>query len=215
MLCCKRALYTASESELICDLVRGAAQLSDQRGAAGGLLSTSNIPVGFRRRNSFSMRPATGAYKKFVGNKVNSALIGFTSRNAMSKWVRKMPHRFEKLLDVLRTCSEQYRNLLPAEHQRQLKRLKGDRPPLPGTVFRSVYVNRNFRTALHRDNNTEHSVLGAMLVVGNFCGGNIQFPEYGVEVPLAAGDLLLFRPDMWHCNKPLNSGERVSLVCHA
>lgn len=215
MLCCKRAVYMPEESTQIWDLVRGAAQLSDQRGAAGGRLSTGNIPAGFRRRNSFTMRPTAGNYKKFIGNKVNSAVIGFTSRNTMSKWVRQNPNRFQKLLDVLRTCSEHYQSLAPAEHRRQLARLGQDRPPLPGTAFRSVYVNRNFRTALHKDKNTQHSEMGAMLVVGNFIGGEIQFPEYGVEVALQAGDLLLFRPDMWHCNKPLTSGERVSLVCHA
>lgn len=214
ILCCRRGLLSSATAAELWSLVQGAAQRSDQRGAAGGLLSDSDIPTGFRRRNHFSMRPSGGTFKKFVGNKVNSAVLGFTSRNKISKWTRQNPGRFQKVLQTVAACSQEYQRILPEQHKAQIKNLDGlDR--LAGTAFRTVYVNRNFRTALHQDQNVGRSVLGAMLVVGDFVGGDIQFPEYGVEVCVQSGDLLLFRPDLWHCNKGVDSGSRLSLVCHA
>lgn len=162
------------------------------------------------------MQPAAGTYVKNVNNKVNSAVLGWTSTGSLSKWSRLYPGKMRALAGFLRTFTDAYHKCLPELCREQLQgsRARG-RETVGGTAFRTMFVNRNFRTALHCDKNVQHSRMGAIAVAGHFEGGQLQFPEYGVEVDVRPGDLLFFSPGLWHCNRPLRpGGKRVSLVCH-
>ena len=97
---------------------------------------------------------------------------------------------------------------------------------IPGTVFSTITVNRNFRTALHQDAGDFKEGLSVLAVFtrGDVRGGDLCLPEYGVSVPMGHGDLLLFHAHLWHCNTPITGTHehaikptdpaRVSLVCY-
>jgi len=93
---------------------------------------------------------------------------------------------------------------------------------VPDTVFTTITVNKNFRTAAHFDAGDFSDGLSNLLVLSNgkaFSGGYLVFPEYGVAVDVRPGDLLLVNNhEVMHGNTPIvlddPDAERISLVCY-
>jgi hypothetical protein len=77
------------------------------------------------------------------------------------------------------------------------------------TVFTTIYLARNFRTAYHRDSGNLRGALTALLPMGSFSGGELVFPRWRIAVALKPGDLLLFDPQQIHGNLPFE-GKRLS-----
>jgi hypothetical protein len=93
---------------------------------------------------------------------------------------------------------------------------------VPETVFTTITVNKNFRTAAHFDAGDLSSGLSNLLVLSNngkYSGGYLVFPEYRVAVDVRPGDLLLVNNhEILHGNTPIvledPTAERISLVCY-
>lgn len=88
-----------------------------------------------------------------------------------------------------------------------------------GTVFSTVTVNRNFRTAPHTDKGDFKSGLAALCVVkGNFTGCHLAIPKIGKAFELKVGDVLFFDASLLHGNTEVSSRktswERISVVCY-
>ena len=64
---------------------------------------------------------------------------------------------------------------------------------IPGTVFTTVTMDRNWRTAAHRDTGDYQLGFGVLAVLegGHFTGGELIFPKYGTAVNLRTGGVLL------------------------
>lgn len=77
------------------------------------------------------------------------------------------------------------------------------------TVFSTIYLAKNFRTAYHRDSGNLRGVLTALLVTGKFTGGELILPRWRIGFALRPGDVLLFDPQDLHGNLPFK-GERLS-----
>lgn len=86
------------------------------------------------------------------------------------------------------------------------------------TAFSTITVNRNFRTACHRDAGDYKEGFGVMtaLITGEFSGGVLIFPRYRAGVFFTTGDVLLADVHEVHGNTPFQGKigryERISLV---
>ncbi len=77
------------------------------------------------------------------------------------------------------------------------------------TVFSTIYIAKNFRTAYHMDHGNLRGVMTALLALGNFTGGELVLPRWRIAFALKPGDLLFFDPQQLHGNLSFE-GERLS-----
>ncbi|KPI86246.1 Bifunctional helicase and thymine dioxygenase JBP2 [Leptomonas seymouri] len=90
---------------------------------------------------------------------------------------------------------------------------------LCGTVFSTVTVNRNFRTAVHTDKGDFRSGLGVLSVInGDFAGCHLAVKKIRKAFRLQVGDVLLFDTALEHGNteveSPAANWTRTSVVCY-
>jgi hypothetical protein len=79
------------------------------------------------------------------------------------------------------------------------------------TVFTTIYIAKNFRTAYHRDTGNMRGVMSALMAMGRFTGGELILPRWRIAIAIMPGDLLLFDPQQLHGNLPFE-GERLSAI---
>lgn len=210
VLACRRQVLDQEEVETLRGLLGSAATTTPHRGPAAGPIR--KLWRGYRLVNAYSMDRKRGT-RNVVNQKVNSGTVGYNKDGSPTAWTRRNPDALRKAGPLLQKCGDAYRRTLPFAWDQQAA-VGG--PRIGATPFRMLFVNRNFRTAVHRDKNVGRSAMGVMLVVGTCAGGGrIQFPEVSVEVDVQPGDLLMFEPGMWHCNTAITQGsDRVSIICH-
>jgi hypothetical protein len=79
------------------------------------------------------------------------------------------------------------------------------------TVFSTIYIAKNFRTAYHRDGRNLPG-MGALMPMGNFTGGELVLPRWRIAFAFKPGDLLFFDSRQHlHGNLPF-TGERLSAI---
>jgi hypothetical protein len=66
-------------------------------------------------------------------------------------------------------------------------------------------LNRNFRTALHKDDGDFKEGFGNLTVLeyGQYSGGATCFPRFGVGFNVRTGDFLAMDVHEWHCNNEM------------
>jgi hypothetical protein len=82
------------------------------------------------------------------------------------------------------------------------------------TVFTTLAINHNFRTKMHKDSGDLKNVMSCIAAFGQWTGGELVFPQYGLAVALAEGDVAMFDPHEFHANLPM-VGNRTSVVFYA
>ena len=103
-----------------------------------------------------------------------------------------------------------FKKLIPDAHQRQLER--ADTKPhlkIPKTCFSTVTINRNFRTALHRDAGDFKGGFGNLTVVerGKYHGGYTLLPQYGFGINIRNNNFCAMDVHQWHSNTPIYETE--------
>jgi hypothetical protein len=79
------------------------------------------------------------------------------------------------------------------------------------TVFSTIYIAKNFRTAYHRDGRNLPG-MGALMPMGDFTGGELVLPRWRIAFAFKPGDLLFFDSRQHlHGNLPF-TGERLSAI---
>jgi hypothetical protein len=74
------------------------------------------------------------------------------------------------------------------------------------TVFTTITINKNFRTAIHKDKGDFKDGFGIMIVISNnndYTGCNLLLPEFKIGIDCRNGDFLAFDVHRWHCNSTL------------
>ena len=196
-----------------------------------------------RTRPSASGIPPEGKYKYIVskssGKKLHvlttqarSGIVGFydTTSNfghhhahetkqecRLTAYTSKFLERYKTCLPVFSKISKLFRSLVPTRYRAQQRAIREINPEfvIPGTVFTTVTVNRNFRTALHKDSGDYRQGFGVMTVasVGDYEGGYTLFPQYGFGIDCRSGDFLAMDVHQWHCNSEMTgTGTRVSFI---
>lgn len=213
LVVCLRRVLSLNECGALKKVLWHAATSSDRRGPAAGPLV--KIYPSCVRVNDFAMRKVKSDWSSQYNKAVLSGTIGYNKFGKATAWTQNNPDKVAEVIKYFKKVQRAYRDALPQAEKAQTE-AASRLPNLGGTPFRTAFVNRNFRTALHRDCNVDRSQYGILLVLESGGGGHIQFPEIETEINLRPGDLVLFRPNMWHCNTPLNSGSnRFTMVLHA
>lgn len=171
-----------------------------------------------------------GTYSKTTrvpkGWGVGSGIVGFYERTVRMpychpcSWNDKNPERLHKLLPMVDCVNNLFKEHLPDKWQSQLGYCeKISKEWLIGnSVFTTLTVNKNFRTAAHKDAGDLPQGFSCMSVIrdGKYHGGQLVLPNYRLAVELNTGDLIMFDPHEYHGNTqiiPISPGAtRCSVV---
>ena len=152
--------------------------------------------------------------KMKVNNQVASNPVGFyEASNNFSKLPCRLTHftrcnfkKYNEGLPFIQRIDELFQELIPNAHKRQLERANlTDNFKIPNTSFSTVTINRNFRTALHRDAGDFRGGFGNLTVIerGKYHGGYTVFPQFGIGIDLRNNDYVAMDVHQWHSNTKL------------
>ena len=202
-----------------------AAQGGGNRGTAAGRLSTLGLKPGDRHEQHvigalhgdtryYPMKKDGTISKRSFGLEVPSSVIGSLERSSpaipycrLTAFTAKHLKALRDAAPFIRTVDTCFRENSPQRHAAQLAECNKTHPDyiISGTAFSTITVNRNWRTALHKDVGDLRSGFGVLAVLseGRYEGGLFVVPQYGVAVNMRHGDVLLVDVHEWHCNTPL------------
>lgn len=159
---------------------------------------------------------------------VHSNIVGYFDRYIripfcrQASWNAKHPELFRECFPFFQAISKTYEQ--EAGDRFELQRAVAGRTKpewiIPGTVFSTVTVNRNWQTAVHKDEGDLKAGLSMIVALegGGYQGGNLIFPEFRVGVDLRNTDLLMFDSHHMHGNTPIvgkhGEWERISCVLY-
>lgn len=157
-----------------------------------------------------------------------SVPVGFFERNIRypyaheCAWNMHNPDKFEKLFPMLQEASALFETHVPDRFANQLGYVKRTHEHwiIPDTVYSSLTINKNFRTAAHLDAGDLPEGFSNMIVIreGLLAGGNLVLPNWRLAVELDTCDLILFDAHEYHGNTqivPISKGAvRCSIVCY-
>lgn len=169
-------------------------------------------------------------------NAVLSGIAGFFDRYPRIPYGRATSYTeenyelFTKCFPFMQKLSDKFEELLPNRYAAQRSCADQlDQKFLVGegnTPFTTITVNKNFRTAAHRDAGDLTQGFSNLTVVAKdkeWEGGYLVLPEYRVAINIRPGDLLLINNhEGIHGNtemrppagKTIEEMERISLVCY-
>ena len=192
------------------------AKPSRSRGASAGPINTEGVYWSKRQladTKKWRTKYMNGDTKSkmMVNNPVVSGALGYYEASPnfhlpcrMTNYTTTSLKRFQGGLPFIERIDELYKELLPEEHSDQHARCKETTDfQLNDTAFSTITMNRNFRTALHKDKGDYGFGNLAVLEYGHYSGGYTCFPQYGVGFDLRQGDFVVMDVHQFHCNTPL------------
>lgn len=208
----------------------------DNRGLASGLKHRApdldETTVGIEKPTRFYLRRRDGRISNThhaLGGRgqPTSGVIGYFDRVARYPYCRTTafnldhPDLFARCLPLFRHVDGVFAAEAPDRHAAQMARIRETHPDfvIHGTAFTTVTVNKNFRTACHKDKGDLPEGFGVMTVLqaGHYAGGLLVFPKYRVAVDVRSGGVLLSDVHSWHGNTAIHGAgafERWSLVLY-
>lgn len=235
----RKNVFSKEVTEAAYKGLRKAAVRSENRGIAAGPRDTNAPRDWVLDENG---KPTGKVYLKSTGeisdtqyaNPVDSGLAGYFDRYVRIPYCRQTSYTkqkkgmFEKAIPFLQGISDQFRKLNPERWQNQKDMIDKTSQEfvIDGTVFTTITVNKNFRTAGHRDAGDLKEGFGNLTVLTNgvkYSGGYTVLPRYRIGVDVEEGDVFLFDVHEIHGNTPLEGPEdedgkpkyeRVSVVCY-
>jgi len=137
------------------------------------------------------------------GYEVTSGVIGYYPRYPRipfcreCAWNAENPASFAALNPLLTSVNTLHRKYAPESWAAQNKVVQKTSPDfvIPNTVYTTVTVNKNFRTAAHLDAKNLDTGMAPMLFLrqGHFKGGDVVLPEWRIAAKMDTGDLIIFR----------------------
>lgn len=156
---------------------------------------------------------------------VPTGIVGYYPRTPRMPYCRQTaftgrePGEWRKLLPLLQEVSGAFAAGDLHGHAAQREWCRNTDPAwiIPGTVFSTVTVNRNWQTAVHTDKgDLGHGVMTALCTRG-VAGGVLVLPRYRLGLRMATGGVTLADVHELHGNTPLHLARRAlrfSLVCY-
>ena len=155
-----------------------------------------------------------GISRMKVNNQVASNPIGFyeESKNfcklpcRLTHFTRTNYDKYNNGLPFIQKINQMFQKLIPDSYQKKLNQAnKKHHLKIPNTAFSTITINRNFRTALHRDAGDYKNGFGNLTVIerGKYHGGYTIFPQFGIAVDVRNGDFLAMDVHQWHSNTPI------------
>ena len=164
------------------------------------------------------IKKSGGVSKMKVNNQVASNPIGFyeSGKNfadlpcRLTHFTRTNFEKYNDGLPFIQHIDKLFQKLIPEAHNKQFNRAnQKSHLKIPKTSFSTVTINRNFRTAMHRDAGDFRDGFGNLTVIerGQYHGGYTIFPQYGVAIDLRNNDFVAMDVHQWHCNTPMYETE--------
>ena len=151
--------------------------------------------------------------KMMISNPVFTHVLGYYEKTPfmnmpcrLTSFTRRNLKKYESGLPFIERIDELFKELVPDKYKIQKKR--ADMQPkyrINDTAFTTITINRNFRTALHKDAGDFKLGFGNLTILerGKYHGGYTILPQYGIAVNVRQGDFLAMDVHEWHCNSPL------------
>ena len=202
------------------DSYKNLAKPSRGRGASAGPINTKGQY--WSKRNLTETNKWSTSYilnngkksKMKVNNQVASNPIGFYEEsNNFCKLPCRLTHftrtnydKYKEGLPFIQRINQLFQKLIPDSYQKQFDRAN-QKPHLkiPDTCFSTITINRNFRTALHKDAGDFKEGFGNLTVIerGKYHGGYTILPQFGIAVDVRTNDFLAMDVHQWHSNTPI------------
>ena len=145
-----------------------------------------------------------------VGNFVESGSVGFMDSAAMVRYCRKTAFtkkyfdKFKSGIPFVKFIDSKYKELCPTHYAKQKAIADGTNRNyvIEDTSFTTITVNKNFRTAVHKDAGDFPDGFGNLIAYreGDWTGGYFCLPQYKVAIDLQNTDMLFVDVHQWHGN---------------
>lgn len=227
-------VYDRKSKKCIAKLRRGVISVELQKIAYANLLRAAKPTLnrisagGVLKQGHYKIRSNGKRAKTTEGAIVDSGIVGYFDRNPrfplcrMTAFTAQHFDKFKAAYPVIKLVDDFYQELCPKEYRAQ--RREADRTSkdfvIPNTAFSTVTVNKNYRTAVHKDSGDFPRGFGNLVAFrhGHFTGGLLVLVRWGVGFDLMNGDLLLMDVHQWHANTPIRLDDpkatRLSLVMY-
>ncbi len=144
---------------------------------------------------------------------VCSGIIGYFERTVRMPYCRacawnlENPEKFAQLFPMVKEVDVLFKKHLPDRYAVQKEYADKTAPDfvIPGTVFTTLTVNKNFRTACHKDAGDLERGFSCLSVIrkGAYKGANLVLPNWRVACKLDTYDLIMFDAHEFHGNTQL------------
>lgn len=214
-------------SNILFKNLKSAAPLSRGRAKAAGIPEDGKIYsyVKSKTSNAIIHQLNTRARSGIVGYYDNKSFFGHKnikysdSLCRMTSFSKNHLSKYKETEPVFSLLSDLYDRIVPEKYLVQKEYIeKIDKEyVIPNTIFTTVTVNKNFRTALHKDTGDLSEGFGNLVVCseGEYTGGYTIFPQYGIGIDCRQSDFLAMDVHEWHCNSPIKGeGVRLSFVMY-
>jgi len=199
------------------DSYKNLAKPSRGRGAAAGHINTSGVYWSKKElidtdkwRTSYILNNGNKSKMK-VNNQVFSMPVGFfESSNKLYTLPCRLTHFTRQHYDdylqgipYIKKVDECFKQLLPERYKKQLDRaLLKPEFRIADTSFSTITINRNFRTALHKDAGDYEEGFGNLTVIerGKYHGGYTCLPQFGIYIDVRTNDYLAMDVHQYHAN---------------
>jgi hypothetical protein len=159
---------------------------------------------------------------------VESGIIGYFDRNARFPYCRTTAftlqeiEKWNKVIPLIQSINEVFKKEAPDRYAAQLAEARKTAQDfiIKNTVFTTVTVNKDWRTAVHKDKGDFVNGFGVMtaLRAGKYHGCYLVWPKFRVAVNMVNRCVCLANVHHWHGNTPLigikGSFTRISLVLY-
>lgn len=211
--------------------LRDAATPTNNRGAAGGIVSNeteSTWDIGSKTKTRIRVKKKDGTLSNTNrANTVKSGLVGYFDRNPrfpfcrQTAWMEKNFQQFKDSYPYIKYIDKLFSESCPQKYEAQKNMADKTNADflIKDTVFTTITVNKNFRTALHIDGGDYKGGMGnlAVLQAGSYEGGYTVIPRYRVAFDVRSGDVCFFNVHEYHANTEIKAKlayERISVVCY-
>ena len=158
---------------------------------------------------------------------VNSSVIGYMDRYPRIPYCRTTSfsqshfQEYNMCIPYIQTINQVFKQYAP--HRYKVQKAMADASSqdfiIKDTAFTTVTVNKNFRTAGHKDAGDLKEGFGNLGVIsrGKYKGFITVLPRYGVGLDIGHGDVALFDVHEVHGNtepQKISYFERISVVCY-
>jgi hypothetical protein len=155
--------------------------------------------------------------KMKVNNEVASQPIGFYGKTnglgldlpcRLSHYTRENLDKYHNAIPYFQAIANHYEDLLPDHFTIQMERAKLNDYHIEGTPFSTITINRNFRTAVHKDSGDFGGwACLSVLEENKYSGGYFVLPKFRIAIDMRHGDLLVCDVHQYHSNTELYESE--------
>ena len=155
--------------------------------------------------------------KMRVNNTTASSPIGFYGKTKglgldlpcrLSHYTRTNLDKFHEAIPFFQSIAHDYEQLMPDQYASQMERAIKNDYHINQTPFSTITINRNFRTAVHKDSGDFGGwACLSVLEENKYSGGLFVMPKYKVAIDMRHGDLLVANVHEYHGNTELYESE--------